>query len=113
MSTNWIPVYGTGFSVGCSGSTESIEARVMAANGLAAATYCGVLYREVLVPGGTAAQPYLAATSWSYCFEVAQETNFHAAPALLVPCGTPSAHVHSHPEDLVRSTGARAYPVCA
>ena len=29
-----------------------IEARVMDANALAACWYCGVLYREVLVPGG-------------------------------------------------------------
>src|SRR5260370_38116957 len=85
----------------------------MDANPLAACWYCGSLYREVLVPGGTADQPYLAATSWSYCFEVAQDTNFHAAPALAVPCGMPSAQVHSHPEDVVLFTGANAYPVWA
>ena len=65
------------------------------------------------MPGGTAFQPYFCPTSWSYCFEVAQETNFQAAPELGAPCGMPSAHVHSHPEDLVRFTGARAYPVLA
>src|SRR5215467_1570199 len=86
---------------------------VIGANALAAARYCGLLYREVLVPGGTADQPYLAATSESYCLEVAQDTNFQAAPALAVPCGMPSDQVHSHPEDLVRFTGANAYPVCA
>jgi len=54
----------------------------------------------------------LAATSWSYCLEVAQDTNFQAAPESEAPCGMPSAQVHSQPEDLVRFTGASAYPVC-
>ena len=65
------------------------------------------------MPGGTAAQPYLDATSESYCFEVAQDTNFQAAPELAVPCGMPSDQLHSHPEDVVLSTGANAYPVWA
>src|SRR5690348_5410449 len=83
----------------------------MLAYGLAFATYCGLLYSEVLVPGGTAPQPYLAATSWSYCLEVAQDTNFQAAPELGAPCGMPSAQVHSHPDDGVRLCGANAYAV--
>ena len=36
MSTYWIPMYGAGCSVGCSGSVESIEASVIGANSLAA-----------------------------------------------------------------------------
>ncbi len=60
------------------------------------------------MPGGTAAQPYFAATSWSYDFDVAHDTNFHAPAWFEVPCGMPSAQVHSHPEDLVRLTGAKA-----
>ena len=64
------------------------------------------------MPGGTADQPYFEATSWSYCLEVAQDTNFQAAPELETPCGMPSDQVHSQPEDLVLFTGARAYPVC-
>ena len=45
--------------------------------------------------------------------DVAQDTNFHAAPELAVPCGMPSAQLHSHPEEVVLSTGANAYPVVA
>jgi len=42
----------------------------------------------------------------SYCFEVAQETNFQAAPWSLTPCGMPSAQDHSQPEDEVFWVGA-------
>src|SRR5262249_43985796 len=62
--------------------------------------------------GGTADQPYFCATRVAYCLEVAQDTNFQAAPESGAPCGMPSAQVHSQPEDLVSFTGARAYPVC-
>jgi hypothetical protein len=65
-------------------------------------------YSEVLLPGGTAAQPYLDATSESYCLEVAQDANFQAAPEFAVPCGMPSYHDHSHPEEVDVSTGANA-----
>ena len=30
-----------------------------------------------------------------------------------MPCGMPSAQLHSHPEEVVLSTGANAYPVLA
>ena len=59
------------------------------------------------MPGGTADQPYFCATSGSYCFEVAQDTNFHAAPWLSTPCGMPSAQVHSQPEEDVVILAAR------
>ena len=67
-----------------------------------------MLYSEVLVPGGTADQPYFCATRSSYCFEVAQETNFHAALWLSTPCGMPSAQDQSQPEEVVFSVGAKA-----
>ena len=66
-----------------------------------------MLYSEVRVPGGTADQPYLDPTRLSYCFEVAQETNFQAAPWSLTPCGMPRDQAQSQPEDLVFSTGAK------
>src|ERR1700745_1328571 len=102
MTTYWMPVYGTGCRVGCSGSVELIDSSVMAAKGLAAAWYWGFVHTEALGPAGPPDQPYFCATSVSYCFEVAQDTNFHAAPESDTPCGMPSAQVHSQPEDLVR-----------
>ena len=67
-----------------------------------------MLYSEVLVPGGTADQPYFCATRVSYCLEVAQEIHFHAALWSFTPCGMPSDQDQSQPEEEVLSTGAKA-----
>ena len=62
------------------------------------------------MPGGIAGHPpgILGPASSMYCGPVAQEMYLQARSLLLEVVGIASAHDQSHPEALVRSTGAAA-----
>src|SRR3954451_19217238 len=88
----------------------AMDFRVSSANAEAACSYCGILYVELRVPGGIAAQPpsIRVPASLMYCGPVANEMYFHAESALLEVFGIASAHDHSQPEAGVSLTGASA-----
>ncbi len=87
-----------------------IAASVMPANAFAAALYCGILYVEIRVPGGIAAQPPFTRVPAAarYCGPVAHAMYFQASPGSGELFGIASAQVQSQPEAFVLSTGANA-----
>src|ERR1700710_1783126 len=78
IETIWMPLYGTGLSVGWDGATALRGAEVTLANG-AALMYAALAYVDSRVPGGVACAPYLSATILRYGLDVAQRTNSRAA----------------------------------
>src|SRR5581483_6266196 len=119
LPTSWncgIPTYCTpgspgrfvvpGFVIGAA----FIAARVIEANAFAAFRYCGMAYVDTRVPGGIDGQPPFVCVpaALMYCALVAQEMYFHASVGSGELFGIASAHVQSHPDAFVLSTGANA-----
>src|SRR5919197_2516068 len=93
---------------GSSIGADSIASSVGCANTRAALSNSGISYVERRGPGGIAAHPpgIRVPASLMYRGPVAQETYLHARSALLDVVRMASAHDQSHPDALVRSTGA-------
>ena len=76
------------------GSAVLIAFKVIAANG-ASLKYVAFSYSEVLVPGGTFAQPSLEATNAKYSLDVAHSINLVAASTFLEPPGIANDQAHN------------------
>src|SRR4030088_328999 len=106
MSTYWIPMYGTGSTVGLVISACAIDSSVTVAKPLEAAWYSGIAYVDVRVPGATRFQPNLVPTSFASSLLVAQLINVQAASFFLLLAGMPSDHAHSQPDQSLTLVGA-------
>src|SRR5215217_191156 len=93
MPMYWMPVYGTGSLVGCSGSAPSMDWISISAQGFS--LYLVLSYVDRRVPGGTLTQPNSRPTRLMYSLLVAHLRNSKAASFFRLENSMPSAHDHS------------------